>query len=98
MNSAFSLVCAAASSRASVFPDLNRRGAGHAAQRWVALIVERVVGNIMLHDVFPNIFRRPTRERVDLNQTKLRISLDDPCSRARRRLIAPDPRYPGTQS
>ena len=43
-----------------------RDGAVRAADRRVALVVERVVGQVVLGDVAPHVLVRPVRERVEL--------------------------------
>ena len=43
-----------------------RPGAGHAADRAVAGVVQRVVGDLVGHDVAPDVLLRPVRERLDL--------------------------------
>ena len=98
MDSALGLRAAAPTSRARIFSNPHRRGAGNAADGLIPLIVKRIVGNVVLHDVTPQVLRRPAGQWVDLDQTKLRISLDDADVRARGRLLAPDACDPGAQA
>ena len=95
MDSALSLRAAAPSPGANIFSDLHRRRAGKTADRVIALIVKRIVGDVMLNDVIPDVSGGPAGQWVNLDQAKLRISLDYSGSRARCRLItsySSDPR------
>src|SRR5690349_13509989 len=71
-----------------------------AADRNEALIVERVVRQLVLADVAPHFAERPGRERVPLHDRPVRthargVALHDFDVRARRALIAALPRHPG---
>src|SRR4051794_36117839 len=69
-------------------------GAGCTADRVVALVVQGVVGQVVLRDVVPDVLVRPLHERVELPDAALLVALDVLRVRARRRLLAPDPRDP----
>src|SRR3712207_2978844 len=98
MQTAFRFSRAAPATRARVFADADGRRAGHAADRSVAQVVERVVGHVVLDDVPPHVARRPSGQRVDLDEPELRVALDDRGPGARGSLLAPDGRDPGAET
>src|SRR6266851_5712450 len=95
MNSAFALALAAPTARAWRLTDLHRRRTGHAADRWIALVVEWVIWHVVFCDVVPDISRRPGSKRIDLDETKFRIPLNKAAVRSFCRLIATNGCNPG---
>src|SRR5207302_8014462 len=81
--------------RARVLAGDDRAGARRAADRAVALIVERVVGNAVRVHVFPHLAFAPCRERIELLQAVrgVELALGEP--RARRGVLAALPGDPG---
>ncbi len=76
-------------------------GAVRAADRRVALVVERVVRQVVLGDVAPHVLVGPVGERVELPQAVLGVPGELGRAGARRRLVAPQarrPRRPGRAS
>src|SRR6185369_3460231 len=73
----FGLLKSAPTSRALAFVVLDRSGARHTADRRIALVVKRVVGNVVLVDVAPHVALGPSGQGIDLDQTKLRVTFDD---------------------
>src|SRR5947209_14196510 len=71
-----------------------RLGAGRASDRGIALIVERVVWQIVLVDVAPEVLLGPVRQRVDLPQAARIVALELGRVRSGRGLLAPDPADP----
>src|SRR4051812_30699626 len=74
---------------------LARRGARHAADRVVAVVVQRVVGQRSLRDAPPDVLVGPLGERVVLHEAAALVALD--VLRVRPRLglvVAPDPADP----
>src|SRR2546426_5376853 len=73
--------------------------AGCAADRRVALVVERVVRHVVLAHVVPDLVLRPLGEWVQLHdRAVVVIDLDLADIRARRPLVAAKPRDPGVES
>src|SRR5262245_54088123 len=64
VQSALGLLKATPSSGTFVLPEHYGACAGPAADAWVALIVERIVGNILVGDELPDFFLRPIRQRA----------------------------------
>ena len=95
MNSAFQLLLSVPSAAAFVRPGDHAASAGDAADTRVAVVVERVVGQFVSHDVIPNPPARPGGQRIDLDQAVSRVPFDDADVGPRRRLIAPERRDPG---
>src|SRR6266498_3134194 len=76
----------------------NRARARCAADRCVALVVERVVGHVVLAHVVPDLVLRPLGEWVQLHdRAVVVIDLDLADVRARRPLVAPKPSDPGVE-
>src|SRR3954447_6157420 len=69
-------------------------GAGGAADRLVALVVQRVVGEVALVDAAPEVLVAPVGERVVLPQLALIVAFDELTGRAGRPLLAADARDP----
>src|SRR5579859_7126817 len=73
--------------------------AWRAANRLVALIIQRVVGHVVRPNVVPDLFVGPIRERAQLHQaTVVIIQLDLADVRARRPLITPQSSHPGVET
>src|SRR5271157_1212743 len=83
--------------RSRVFADLDRLRAMRAPDAGIIAVVQRVVGKVMIADVFPNLFRSPIGQRIDLNHPKLRVPAELAGAGALRRLIAADGGEPGVQ-
>src|SRR3954470_19045977 len=66
VQTALGLLHARPAARAGVLAGARLPGAVGAADRGIALIVERVVGNVVLADVIPDLLLRPVRERIEL--------------------------------
>ena len=64
--------------------------AGRAADRLVALVVQRVVGQVALVDPPPQVLVGPVRQRVVLPQAALLVAFDQLGARARGSLLAAD--------
>src|SRR5882757_270335 len=76
-------------SGAQVLALLRRPGARRAADRGVALVVERVVRKLVLLHVVPHVFLRPLGERVELHDRPVVVvDLDLADVAARRPLVA----------
>src|SRR5580765_3478634 len=85
--------------RAQVFTCLRRPRARRAADRGVALVVERVVRKVVLAHVLPDVFLRPFRERVQLHdRAVVMVDLDLADVAARRPLVAPQAGDPRVES
>src|SRR6266545_8354467 len=77
----------------------DRAGARRAADRRVALVVERVDGNAVLVGVGAHLVHRPARERVDLGDAAVRaIDLDLGRRRPRDRLIVAEAGHPRVEA
>src|SRR5688500_10733321 len=73
-----------------------RRGAVGAADRGVAAVVQRVVGDVVLADVAPDVLLAPVRERSALELARMpAVGAQLRCVRAGRRLLAPQAGDPG---
>ena len=70
-------------------------GAGRAADRGVALVVQRVVGQVALVDALPEVALGPVGERVVLPHRALVVELDELRVGARGGLLAADAGDPG---
>ena len=71
-----------------------RGGAVGAADAGIILIVQRVIGNFVDFDVGPDIGPRPSSQRIDFDQFKFLVPLDQPGIRTGRSLVTPDPGNP----
>src|SRR5687767_13089542 len=60
-----------------VFTGGDGAGARPATNARVALIVERVVRNVVVENELPDVVLGPLQQRVDLHQLELRVPLDD---------------------
>src|SRR5213076_2793086 len=56
---------------ALVVAGADRPGARPAANRLVALVEQRIVGNLVIEQVLPRVLARPVQERIDLVQQPL---------------------------
>ena len=68
----------------------NGLGARLAADAGITHVVERVVGDVVLHDEAPNIFFGPVKQRVYLDQTEFVVPSDDRGFGAVGGLVLPD--------
>src|SRR6478672_4383667 len=81
--------------RAKILALLGRARARPAADRRLALVVERVVGQLVLAHVIPHLVLRPLRQRVELDdRAVIVVDLDLADVAARRPLVAPEARDP----
>src|ERR1700729_1617853 len=71
-----------------------RAGARLAPDRPVALVVQRVVGQVALEDIAPQVLLAPVGQRVDLPDPAAVVVLELAGAGAGRSLLATDPRYP----
>src|SRR3954454_15027688 len=74
---------------------VTRRGAGRAADRRVALVVQRVVGQVALEDALPQVLLGPLDERVVLPDAAALVVLDGLRVRPGGGLLAADAGDPG---
>src|SRR5687768_12394268 len=88
MQPALGLGKSAPAARAFVLAQHDRPRARPAADARIALIVERVVGNVVLRNQTPHFLLRPIRERADFYQLKLLVPAHDGRLRAVGALIA----------
>ena len=95
MNPALELVGAGPPARALLFVLGDRPGAGNAADRAVARLVQRVVGNLVHLDVRPDALLVPVRERMHLPDVVALRPLELRRLGPARRLVAADARDPG---
>src|SRR5436190_5687894 len=85
--------------RALLLAGLDRARARSAADRRVALVVERVVRDVVLAHVVPDLVLRPLGERVQLDdRAVVVVDLDLADVRARRPLVAAQAGDPGVES
>jgi hypothetical protein len=63
----------------------------------VALVMERIVGDVVRPDVVPYLLPIPVSERIDLKQSELGIPVELPRVGAGRGLVATDTRDPGIE-
>src|SRR5690349_15371818 len=70
-------------------------GAGPATDAGEALVVERIVRDVLVENPLPDVFLRPVRQRADLHQVELLIPLDDRRPSAVGALVATDAAHPG---
>src|SRR5690242_11443515 len=70
-------------------------GAGPAADAGEALVVERVVRDVLVENPLPDVFLRPIRQRADLHEVELLVPLDDRRPSAVGALVATDAAHPG---
>src|SRR6267378_1093110 len=96
MNAAFAMLdeFPPPASRARVLARDDRTSAGRAADRAVALVVERVVGNAVRVNVFPHLGFAPCRQRIEFLQAVRGVELALGELRARRGLLAALPGDP----
>src|SRR5437588_8107202 len=90
VDAAFELVGAGPAAGALLLVRRGRPGAGDAADRAVAGLVQRVVGNLVDLDVGPDALLVPVRERVELPDPVAVRPLELRSRRAARRLVAAD--------
>src|SRR5258708_23850705 len=98
MKSALGLGAPAPTARARIFAGQRGRGAWSAPDARVALVMQSVVWNAVSTHVRPNVFARPSDERIYLHQRKAAIALDELRLRALRRLISADGGDPRVKS
>src|SRR5262249_54182328 len=73
----------------------NAASARRASDAGITVVVERVVRQLMSHDVVPHLTASPGGQRINLDQSVTRVPFDDADVGARRRLIASERRNPG---
>src|SRR5690606_24921396 len=56
-------------SGSNIFTFVNCSCTGLTSYRWISFVVKDVVWDLVLMDICPELFFRPTRQRVDLNKT-----------------------------
>src|SRR5262245_5062635 len=83
---------------AALLARCERPGAGGTADRRVAAVVERVVGDVALADVVPDLVLGPLGERVELHDSAVVVvDLDLPDVRPARPLVSAQAGDPGVQ-
>src|SRR5262249_45512580 len=95
VNPTFQLLLSVPSPTVLVRSGDHAASAGDASDARVTVIVERVVGQFVSHDVIPHLTACPGGQRIDLHQSVSRVPFDDADVGARRRLIASERRDPG---
>src|SRR5262245_22350678 len=90
MDAALGLVRAGPAAGAVVLAGGDGPRAGPAADAGITPVVERVVGDLVLHDEAPDILLGPRRERIELDEAELAVALDDGGVRPVWGLVAPD--------
>src|SRR5215211_985108 len=95
MDAALELPRAGPASRALVLATADRTGAGDAADRGIARVVQRVVGDLVDREVRGDPLGVPVDERLNLPHVVALGMLDLLGVRARRGLLAPDAGDPG---
>src|SRR5687768_16375371 len=63
------------STGSEILSGFERTGTGRASDASIAAVVQRIVGNIVLTDVGPDIIQRPIQQRIKLRQAVARIPL-----------------------
>src|SRR5215207_4735053 len=96
VDAAFELVRAGPAACALVLAGVHRPRAVDAPDRGVALVVQRVVGDLVDGEIRVDVLRAPVDERLDLPHAVALRPLDLLRVRARRGLLAPDAGDPGT--
>src|SRR4051812_43770715 len=76
MQAAFQLVAAVPAAAARVRTVFHRHGAGHAADGEVALVEQRIDGNVVVLDVALDVEIGPRRDGIDLHQAAV-VALED---------------------
>ena len=76
MKAAFGLRMSGPTAGPVIFTGRDRTGAWPAANRGIALIVQRVIGYVMRDDIRPDITFGPRQERVDLYKIELGVPAD----------------------
>src|SRR5271169_4552374 len=94
VQSALGLVPPAPAPGPRILPREDRAGAGHAADRLVALVEERVERHVVVGDVAPHVEVRPGGDGVDLYQPA-DVPADDGCAGARRGFGPAQAAHPG---
>src|SRR5262249_53351671 len=97
VDAALDLVRAGPASRALVLADHDRPRARHAADRRIALVVQRVVGNLVHVDVRLYALRVPVDDGLHLPDPVARRPLDLLRGCTRERLLAADTAHPGVE-
>lgn len=95
MKAAFCLGGACPATRARVLPAFDGLGAGPAPDAGIAIVVQRVVWQIVRLDVFPDLIAGPGRKRVQLDHLIGVVPLDEPRVSTESRLVAADACDPG---
>src|SRR5882724_6116635 len=95
MDAALELVRSRPPSRTFVLTDEDGTRAWHAADRRIARVVQRVVGNLVHVDVGLDPLRVPVHDWLDLPDAVALRPLDALGVGASQRLLAPDARDPG---
>src|SRR5262249_51165445 len=80
---------------ALVGPGFDRDGTWPATDARVAVVVQRVVGDVVLEDEVPHVLLRPAHQGVDLDQGELGVPPDDAGLRPVLGLVAANGADPG---
>src|SRR5437016_3499999 len=78
-----------------IFAVVHRPSTRPAANTWIILVVQWVIGYVVLDDEGPNLMMRPAQQGIDLHQVEFGVPLHHPSFSPVARLIAPDGTDPG---
>src|SRR5215204_4853157 len=95
---AFRLRRSAPAAGALVFAEHDRAGAGPAADAGVALVVQRVVGDVVFGDQGPDVLLGPVGQGADFDQAELFVPADDGGFGPVGALVAADGAGPGVEA
>src|SRR5690625_280106 len=90
MDATLKLVASSPSAVTFIFPVTDRTGAGNTADARVAFILKRVVGEVVVTDIVPDLFTAPGSHRIDFHRLGCRVIFNDLYIFSSRRLMATD--------
>src|SRR6516164_6109905 len=90
MKAALFLACSGPAAGALVLAIQDGPRARPATDAGIALVVKRIIRNVVLGDESPNVLVGPAQEWIDLGQSELFVPLDDAGGGAMNGLVAPD--------
>src|SRR5215216_7853450 len=95
MNATFRLSISCPSTGTRVLTGLHCLGARPATNAGVTIIMQRIVRQVILLDMFPDLITRPCRKRIELDHLIGIVPFDKFCVGAESRLVAADAGDPG---
>ena len=95
MNSTFGFGIAGPAARTRVLPRFDGFRAGPAADAWITVIMQRVIGQVVRLDMLPYLVTRPLSQRIELDHLVGIIPFDKFCICPECRLVATDAGDPG---